>query len=270
MSGKAAYKKGAAVPKETEQEMLARLNKKLQEKGLSAAAKEMIQKQITDIMEAGLREAARVKAVEEARAAGAERNAAGAAGGCSVEAMKVEDALAAREAVRKEMNDALAAVKKEMAVVRKKRDASFAGTNLRFNLELAGLGAQESEITAKGEERLKDANEDYEYAKAVARGDAGAVAKFAHVYAARQERENARAATAAHWEKHFAARERRLTPEEQAALSASIAKRASEVKAATAWTKKNMPEFLNLRSEFDDGVRDEMIFMWNAAGGSLE
>lgn len=64
------------VKKETEPEMLARLNKKLQEKGLPQAARDIIVQQIKNITEASQREAARVKAVEEARAAEAAAQAA--------------------------------------------------------------------------------------------------------------------------------------------------------------------------------------------------
>jgi len=56
--------------------MLARLNKKLQEKGLPQAARDIIVQQIKNITEASQREAARVKAVEEARAAEAAAQAA--------------------------------------------------------------------------------------------------------------------------------------------------------------------------------------------------
>jgi hypothetical protein len=67
---------GKMVKKETEPEMLARLNKKLQEKGLPQAARDIIVQQIKNITEASQREAARVKAVEEARAAEAAAQAA--------------------------------------------------------------------------------------------------------------------------------------------------------------------------------------------------
>jgi len=67
---------GKMAKKETEPEMLARLNKKLQEKGLPQAARDIIVQQIKNITEASQREAARVKAVEEARAAEAAAQAA--------------------------------------------------------------------------------------------------------------------------------------------------------------------------------------------------
>jgi hypothetical protein len=249
MPGK-GNKKGLG-PKETPEQMLERLEKKLQDKGLPAAAKVIIQQQIDDLKgverKASPEEERNAAMALAAEAAAAAQGAAGGGGGDDARREDILAALAFVKEVEREAAEvvaaAAAAAKAAYKVVKDKSDALTSAQRskiraITFSVEYGPLGRQSAE-SMKHDEAERALERARTWAKETvekAQADVDAVRAGKPYAAVLEEREAVRRQS----------EQPAKTPEELAAeklayrkamaeFAAERERDASDLKAATVW-----------------------------------